>query len=175
MTSILPDNSTALERALEHAVATALARKQSVFPNLWNPNTVPTHLLPWLAEAMGVLEWDSAAPQAEQRATLANVWQQYRHGGQRRGINKAIEPLGFNAELRPWHTTAGTPYSLLAVCWSHDRALTSSILNRLQARIAIAKSERDTVQVIMGRELNNELFIGATMAVSKILTSAAGD
>ena len=175
MTSILPDNSTALERALEHAVAAALARKQSVFPSLWNPNTVPVRLLPWLAEAMGVLEWDSAAPQAEQRATLANVWQQYRHGGQRRGINKAIEPLGFNAELRPWHATAGTPYSLLAVCWSHDRALTPAILNRLQARIAIAKSERDTVQVTMGRELNSTLFLGATMAVSKILTSAAGD
>jgi hypothetical protein len=64
---------------------------------------------------------------------------------------------------------------LLAVCWSHDRALTPAILNRLQARIAIAKSERDTVQVTMGRELNSTLFLGATMAVSKILTSAAGD
>ena len=173
--SLLPSNATALEVALEHSVAMALQRKGSVFPNLWNPQDIPMRLLPWLAEAMGVLEWDSAAPEAQQRDTLDTVWQQYRHGGQGIGIRKAIEPLGFNAELRPWHDTGGMPYTLNAVCWSQDQPLTALILQRLQKRIEIAKSERDRVQVTMGRELNSALFFGATTATSKIMTSYAGD
>lgn len=171
--SLLPDNRTALETALEKTIRDLIAEKKSPFPNLWRPDDIDIEHLPWLAEAMGAEEWDSLAPEEELRSTLLTLWPQKRQAGLRVSIRKAIEPLGFFAELHPWYQTAGSPYTLTAVCWSHDRPLTDEINNRLFKRITQAVSERDEIIVKLGRQLTASTNVVSIIHIGKTVVSYA--
>ncbi|TKA96910.1 phage tail protein I, partial [Cereibacter changlensis] len=59
MTSILPPNATKAERAFEAALA-ALCDLPVPVGQLWSPETCPAALLPWLAWALSVDDWDPA-------------------------------------------------------------------------------------------------------------------
>ena len=169
--SLLPDNRTSLEVALEKTLRETIANKPSHFPSLWRADEVSVDLLPWLAEAKGVDEWDGAADEAEQRATIDNAWPQQREAGMRVAIRRAIEPLGFDLELKPWYATGGNPYTLTAVCWSHARPFTDELSARLVSRVSRAVSERDELTVKVGRQLNAAPAVGAFMHVGKTVTS----
>ena len=62
--SLLPDNRSPLERGLELAFTELLTSMVSPFPDLLNAHKTPTHMLPYLAQDRGVLEWDPAAPES---------------------------------------------------------------------------------------------------------------
>ena len=61
MTSILPPNSTAPERAIESASSFV---RDLVVPirHLWNPETCPAAFLPWLAWSWSVDSWNPDWP-----------------------------------------------------------------------------------------------------------------
>ena len=50
MNSLLPRNATGAERAIEGATA-RVGAVPTPFRDLWNPDTCPAALLPWLAWA----------------------------------------------------------------------------------------------------------------------------
>ena len=66
--SLLPKNTTSLERALEQSL-TAFNHDQLV-PTLWNGNTCPTHMLPWLAWALSVDDWETDWSVGKKRAAI---------------------------------------------------------------------------------------------------------
>ena len=67
--SLLPQNATDPERAIEDAMRAGI--DVSAIGSLWNPATCPLALLPWLAWAWSVDEWDLAWSEAQQRAMVA--------------------------------------------------------------------------------------------------------
>lgn len=159
--SLLPDNRTALELALEQTLREAIAAKGSVFPLLWRPAEIPAPLLPWLGEAMGVSEWDASAPEAEQRATLANFWPSQRLAGTGVAIKKAIEPLGLGATAVAGYEIGGSAYSLHVELEQTTSTLDPALLDRVAKRIEAAKSERDTYQIDVVITSQSPAYIGA--------------
>lgn len=97
--SLLPPNSTRLERDVEQATARLGALDVRLKTN-WHPYQCAANLLPWLAWAHGVEEWDATWPEQIQRDTVANARLIRRTKGTPYAIKLALATLGHpNAQL----------------------------------------------------------------------------
>jgi phage tail P2-like protein len=92
--SLLPPSATPQERALEEATY-RMADIPVAIRDTWNPCTCPTHLLPWLAWAFSVDEWDARWSEEAQRETIRNATTVHRHKGTIWSIKKAISDAGY--------------------------------------------------------------------------------
>ena len=146
--TLLPANSSALERGLDLGFGALLDRIAPPFPELMNPSETPVAFLPYLAADRGVSEWDADAGETEKRLTVSLAWQIQRQAGTRQALSHAVESLGFTPNIAAWYQQrpAGQPYSfdvqaLIGTRWS------SGDHNRLIRRINAAKSERDEATI----------------------------
>jgi phage tail P2-like protein len=110
--TLLPPNSTALERALE----TVTARTTDVpvpLRDLWNPEACPEHLLPWLAWALGVDVWKTYWPLSVKRSLLKTAIEIKRKKGTARSVRDTVSAFGASIALREgWQMDPpGAPHS----------------------------------------------------------------
>ncbi len=92
--SLLPPNSTDLERALDLTGA-RISAVDAPIDLMWNPETCPTAFLPWLAWSLSVDEWDNAWPEGTKRAVIAaSVWV-HRHKGTVGAVKRALAKAGY--------------------------------------------------------------------------------
>jgi phage tail P2-like protein len=93
-TTLLPSNASPYELALEGAT-----QRIDLVPLMgrvvWNPQTCPSNLLPWLAWSLGVNEWDSNWPDATKRAVIANSAALHKIKGTPQSIINALSAAGF--------------------------------------------------------------------------------
>lgn len=94
MSSLLPVNSTALERALEQTGRLDHLSPE-VIRSLWNPATCPEDLLPWLAWALSVDFWEDTWPLERQRAVIAGSIAWHRKKGTPWALKEALAAMGF--------------------------------------------------------------------------------
>lgn len=170
--SLLPDNRTLLETALEKTLGEQLQAIPVPFPEVWSPKQVPVALLPWLAQAKGLQHWDAAAPESEHRLAVASIWPMQREGGTRAAIRRALEAAGFTAEIVPWYRMqpAGTPYSLQVTGWAESKPITEEQRLGLLRRLQDAVSERDEITVRVGRQSSARPTVAASIQLSRLVT-----
>lgn len=100
MSNLLPPNATRQEHALDDSLARIGAVPVELV-KLWNPNTCPLDLLPWLAWALSVDEWDESWSEAQKRATVVASYEVHSHKGTPYSIKTAIQALGYdNVQIR---------------------------------------------------------------------------
>ena len=93
--SLLPDNATRAERAVSEAVAARLSAITTPLRQLWDPETCRVDLLPWLAWALSVDDWDPTWPEATQRAAVAESIEIHRRKGTPWAVRQSLVRLGF--------------------------------------------------------------------------------
>jgi phage tail P2-like protein len=91
---LLPANATALERATAVALADSVDLPIPV-RELWNPDRCPLALLPYLAWAWSVDEWDSAWPGYRQRRAVKDALELHRQKGSVWAVKRVISNQGF--------------------------------------------------------------------------------
>ncbi len=107
--TLLPPNATAQETALEGAIA-RIGEVSVPLRDLWNPQTCPVALLPWLAWALSVDEWESDWPEAIKRSVIAGSMEIHRHKGTPWAVEQALILAGMPfARVQEWFEYAGTP------------------------------------------------------------------
>ena len=109
--TLLPPNSTPLERAL----AAVIARISDVpvpVGDLWHPARCPAPLLPWLAWSLSVDDWSSDWPDAQQREVIAASVEIHRHKGSRWSVRRALSVMGYGDcdVTEGWQTMVGGPW-----------------------------------------------------------------
>ncbi|AZE82582.1 Phage tail fiber [Pseudomonas orientalis] len=156
--SLLPANSSPLEKALDLGFGKLLDRVAPPFPALMNPLLTPTEFLPYLAADRGVSEWDAEASESEKRLTVALSWQIQRQAGTPKALSHAVESLGFTPNISAWYQQrpTGTPYTF-DVQAIIGRSWSSGDHNRLIRRINAAKSERDQATITLVHETTQGL------------------
>lgn len=92
--TILPPNATDLEGSIEQVLVPATSVHVPV-GDLWNPETCPPHLLPWLAWALSVDEWDSGWSETTKRRTLMGSIGVHRSKGTVSAVKKALAAAGY--------------------------------------------------------------------------------
>lgn len=94
-TRLLPPNASQLEQAAEAAINSAIEAIDVPLRDLWNPDTCPAALLPWLAWTLSVDVWDSSWPEATQRAVIAESVTVHRTKGTPGGLRRALQTMGY--------------------------------------------------------------------------------
>ena len=102
--SLLPPNATPFERALEAALAQDV---DIPIRKLWSSADCPAALLPYLAWALGVEEWDPDWPEPVKRAAVANAIRIHREKGTLAGLKRVLDTAG--AEYEYVERPAGVP------------------------------------------------------------------
>ena len=96
--SLLPSNATAQEKALEGATA-RLGAVPVQIRSIWNPQSCPVQLLPWLAWALSVDTWDSRWTEATKREVIARSIAVHRRKGTVWSVQEAIRAAGFETPV----------------------------------------------------------------------------
>lgn len=105
MSDLLPPNATTQERAISLAVDRAVPVPNAT---LWSPWTCPAGILPWLAWALSVDEWDSGASEDRKREIIAESIDQHRVKGTVYALKRALQQLGYEVEIDEQTGTAYT-------------------------------------------------------------------
>lgn len=109
---LLPPSATPQERA----TALATARVGSVptpLRELWDADTCPEALLPWLAWAYSVDGWDVGWTADQQRQAIKRSIAVHRRKGTIGAVKQALAALGFQAQVQEWFNQSpeGDPYT----------------------------------------------------------------
>ncbi|MGX0892119.1 phage tail P2-like protein [Pseudomonas sp. ADAK2 TE3594] len=169
--SLLPVNSSPLEKALDIGFGTLLDRIAPPFPELMNPTATPLAFLPYLAADRGVSEWSSEAAEEEKRLTVELAWPTARQAGTRKALESAAKGLQLMPEVRAWYeqTPPGQPYSFSVRAFT-EQPYSEEIDARLDRRLADAKSERDILSVSVGLSAFGTHVIGAATVCGELTT-----
>lgn len=89
--TLLPNNATATERAIDAATDRDI---QILVSDLWNPAACPAALLPWLAWALSVDDWDAGWSDETKRSTIAVSLEVHRRKGTVWAMRAALRAAG---------------------------------------------------------------------------------
>lgn len=123
---LLPPNASAQERGLSLAIERAGAVPVGV-RSAWNPDTCPANMLPWLAWAFGVDEWDSAWSEEQKRDTIRRSIVVHRYKGTIGAVLDALGALGVSAQVQEWFNQLppAAPYTFRIHMESDQYGITS--------------------------------------------------
>jgi phage tail P2-like protein len=113
MTStLLPISATRQEIALEGATA-RVSDVPVLVRESWNPDTCPSALLPWLAWAFSVDQWDPTWTDDQKRGAINASVNVHRHKGTPGALKTALDAIGYEINLQEWHkvTPVAAPYT----------------------------------------------------------------
>lgn len=144
--SLLPPNATPLERAL--AKACAMPHAPEVIRRLWNPWQCPVELLPWLAWAWSVDEWDSAWTEAQQRSMVAGSIRLHRKKGTPWAVREALLRSGLES-VRIIERPEGAHWAEFDIDVAVvDRPLTPEAIDRAADLISEYKAQRSVLRTL---------------------------
>ena len=170
--SVLPDNSTPVMRAIENAFRSQLETVNEPFPELLNPALTPTQFLAALAAENGVNDWFETDTEEEQRKIVGDSLEIQKEAGTRKGLKRAAESIDLDAVVKPWFKVDdGKPYEIYIEAYAPEKPLDQETLSRLDARILNHKSERDIVNLNIGRLSSATTYVGVTTEVGVTITS----
>jgi len=155
--SLLPANATALERAIEAAQA-RLADVPVPVDTLWDPWRCPAQLLPWLAWAWSVDEWDPAWPEEVRRRVIAAAPEVHRRKGTRAAVERALRAIGVVADIVEWWQAqpTGVPGTFSITAWVNEQlavggaVLTDKVQRQIDAIVRRTKPVSRAYDLLVG-------------------------
>jgi len=163
MKSLLPLNSTQLERAMEAAFF-----EKTIVPlrDLYNADTCPVHLLPHLAWAWSVDRWDYRWSEATKRAAIKASYYIHKHKGTIGALRRVVEPLGYLIEIVEWFQTVpeGVPGTFALKVGVLDTGITEEMYQELERLIDDAKPvTRQLTRLAISLETPGNLDIAVSL------------
>lgn len=113
MISLLPPNSTGLERALEQLAAARIDALPVSHRDYWSAQDCPEDALPWLAWGLSIDLWDPAWPIDVRRARVASAIAIQRIKGTAKSVADVVASFGGQVGIREWwqQDPPGTPHT----------------------------------------------------------------
>jgi len=152
--SLLPSNSTILEKALEAATARAYNLDVEI-KKIWNPDTCPVHLLPYLAWSLGVSLWNTDWDEKKKRQIIKVFLLIRAYRGTGLAINLGFQALGVRPQIIRWFEKKKkeNPYTFDVYLWRDDNK-TSIFQNETKELVEKildeTKSKRDHYKLNLG-------------------------
>lgn len=163
MSSLLPLSSTQLERAIEAAMA---EKTEIPLRTLYNPDTCPAHLLPWLAWTWSVDRWDTRWTEAVKRSAIRSAFYVHAHKGTIGALRRVVEPLGYLIEVLEWWETKpeGVPGTFALKVGVLDTGITEESYLELERLIDDAKPvSRHLTGLAISLETQGAINIGVAV------------
>ena len=160
---LLPPSATPQERAL----AETLARVSAVptpARDMWDPDTCPIELLPWLAWAFSLDDWDVTWTEAQQRAAVKASYSVHRHKGTIGSVKDALNALGLGVRVQEWFNQipAGDPYTYKLLLEVNQYGVSLSQLEKIHTVVENAKNLRSHMTSLdMTVASKSTVYVGA--------------
>ncbi|MEW9683305.1 phage tail protein I [Pseudomonas sp. TE50-2] len=169
MTTLLPLNSTPLERAMEAATAEGTA---VLLRTLYNPDTCPVRLLPYLAWAWSVDRWDGSWSEAVKRSVIRSAFYIHAHKGTIGALRRVVEPFGYLIEVVEWWKMQpeGVPGTFALKVGVSDSGISDEVYRELSALLDDAKPvSRTMVGLEISLETRGNVYVGASISDGDVL------
>ncbi|WP_192980910.1 phage tail protein I [Pseudomonas sp. EggHat1] len=169
---LLPGNAHELERQAAEALA-QIERVPIPLRDLWNPDTCPVELLPYLAWAFSVDRWSPAWPESAKRAAIRSAYFIHSRKGTIGALRRVVEPLGYLIEVREWweEVPAGVPGTFRLLIGVLDTGIDEAMYQELSFLIDDAKPlSRHLIGLAIGLETRGRTYIGAAAIDGETLT-----
>lgn len=163
---LLPPNATAQERALSEATA-RLSDVPLLVRESWNPDTCPAELLPWLAWAFSVDEWDTTWTEQEKRDVIKASLDVHKHKGTIGAIDRALKPLGYLIEVVEWweETPPAEPYTFKIVMGTDSKPISEELYSKAERIVLQYKNLRSHLRALtIKTTVRGQVFLGAALA-----------
>ncbi|MBD0703089.1 phage tail protein I [Pseudomonas sp. PSB1] len=163
MKSLLPLNSTQLERAIEAAIDETT---EIPLRTLYNPDTCPAHLLYQLAWAWSVDRWDEAWPEEVKRSVIRSSFYVHAHKGTIGALRRVVEPFGYLIEVVEWFKTQpmGVPGTFALKIGVSDEGISEETYQELTWLIDDARPvSRHMTGLAISLETRGNLNIGVVL------------
>lgn len=163
MSELLPPNTTRPERALANTAA-RVSNLPAPTRDLWNPDTCPLELLPWLAWAFSVDDWDANWTGFQKRAAVKASHAVHRHKGTIGSVRDALNALGLGVQVQEWYNQipAGAPYTYKLLLEVNQYGVS---LEQLQAVQLVVESTKNLRSHMTAMDLtvasNASVYVGA--------------
>ena len=156
--TLLPPNAGAEERALEQATA-RIGAVPVPLRSLWNPNTCPLDLLPWLAWALSVDSWSPDWSEAIKRNRIRAAIAIQRKKGTIGSIRTAVSVIGGAVSITEWwqKTPRGTPHTFevtLQLGQKDGAPAPGALIDDVIAEIRRAKPVRSHFEFVLGVDVS---------------------
>jgi len=143
--SILPPNSTALEKALEQ-VAAGLLDIPVPIRSVRSADDCPINLLPWEAWGRSLDNWSSDWPEAIKRARVRNAIPIARQKGTSASVRAVVQSFGGSVAIREWWQMEpkGIPHTFSLVINLEQQGVPASaaFVDQVIAEVSRAKPVR---------------------------------
>lgn len=149
VTTLLPLSASATERNIEQATA-RLADIPSSVRDVWNPATCPASLLPWLAWAFSVDQWDSTWTEEQQRASIKQAVYVQRYKGTIGAVRQALSALGYDLTVQEWFNQipAADPYTFDILIDSSQVGVDEAGMDMILSLVDTYKNLRSHLSVV---------------------------
>jgi len=110
--SLLPPNASTQENAMELSVS-RISDIPTPLRDLWNADTCPAALLPWLAWTFSVGDWSADWTEYQKRAIIKASVETHRKKGTVGAVRAIVNSFGAGFSLQEWWQTTpkGTPHT----------------------------------------------------------------
>ncbi|WP_227732921.1 phage tail protein I [Yersinia proxima] len=158
---LLPVGSTPLEIAAAQACA-RMADIEVPLSKLWNADTCPLVLLPYLAWAWSVDRWDESWPEVTKRSVVKAAYTVHKRKGTIGAIRRVVEPLGYLIKVIEWWKTNETPGTFRLDVGVLETGITEEMYQELERLIDDAKPcSRHLIGLSINLDVNGTIPISA--------------
>ncbi|MEE2635520.1 MAG: phage tail protein I [Pseudomonadota bacterium] len=168
--SLLPHNASPQERAIEAVTGPAMA-PSVLLRAIWDPDSCPVDLLPWLAFAFSVDVWDPEWSEGTKREVIRRSFEVHRKKGTRKAVETALAAMGFNTDLSEWFEHGGDPHTFRIDAFGEDifdagYQIDAALLERVTRAVETVKPARSHFELRIGESFTaaGEIRSGARPA-----------
>lgn len=162
---LLPSSATPQEKAMAETIA-RVSDVPVLVRESWNPNTCPAELLPWLAWAFSVDEWDTTWTEQEKRDVINNSLLIHKHKGTIGAIDRALRPLGYLIEVVEWweQSPPGDPYTFSIVMGTGSKPVTEELYEKAERIVLTYKNLRSQlVNLTVKADVRGAVYVGCAL------------
>lgn len=112
--------------------------------DVWNAQTCPEGLLPWLAWAYSVDDWEETWTAEQKRATIQKSVEVHRYKGTIGAVREALAALGYGAQVQEWfnQVPTGAPYTYRLLLESAQAGINQAALEKILRIVETNKNLR---------------------------------
>lgn len=179
MDSLLPNNSTRFERAIE---STLEPSAPNLIDTIWDSDTCPPQFLGVLAFGLSVDEWDDNWPTDIKRKACKTAIEVHRYKGTVHAIRTALNSLNATIDIEEWFESGGAPYTATLVAYAGSNLgddgntlLTPEMQAKLWRVVERAKNVRTHIDFSVGVGSKCDLYVTSapvSMPVSRVTSDA---
>ena len=170
---LLPPSASATEIAIETVIAERTQGIEAPISQLWDVDTCPLDLLPFMAWAFSVEVWDHAWAEPVKRDVIRSSVAVHRAKGTRQSVELALGALGFRIDIIEGWEDGGAPHTFRLEAYGDDVfdagfQVNAKLLDTVTRLIENVKPVRSHFTLRIGENFEGQAYLRQASSASYV-------